>query len=176
MSASRFPTAQYTSSEFLESAGAILFHLSTRRICLLHLKKRDEWLLAKGRRKCTESRADAAIREVSEETGYSCRLLQVKLGTRATPVVEAVNTTDEPRIYEGSREPFYLTSRVVGEKNLKLIWWFIAAINEDEEEKPCEDGYDSILVGYKEALENLTFREDRDIVERAIQIVDAIGN
>lgn len=175
MSASRFPTTQYTSSEFLESAGAILFHLSTRRICLLHLKKREEWLLAKGRRNCAESRADAAIREVSEETGYSCRLLPVKLETRATPVVEDVKTPDEPRIYEGGKEPFYLTSRLVGERNLKLIWWFIAAINEDEEEKPCEDGYDRILVGYKEALEKLTFREDREIVERAIQIVDAIG-
>ena len=108
--------------------------------------------------------------------GYSCRLLPVKLETRATPVVEAVNTPDEPRIYEGSKEPFYLTSRLVGEKNLKLIWWFIAAINEDEEEKACEDGYDRMLVGYKEALEKLTFREDHDIVERAIQIVDAIGN
>lgn len=176
MSASRFPTTQYTSSEFVESAGAVLFHLSTRRICLLHLKKRDEWLLAKGRRNCTESRAAAAIREVSEETGYSCRLLPVKIDTRATPVVGAVNTPDEPRVYEGSQEPFYLTSRLVGEKNLKLIWWFIAAINEHEEEKPCEEGYDRVLLGYEEALEKLTFREDRDIVERAIQIVNGIGD
>ena len=172
MSTSRFPTTQYSSSEFVESAGAVLFHLSTRRICLLHLKKRDEWLLAKGRRNCTESRAAAAIREVSEETGYSCRLLPVTMATRAPPIVEDVNVPDEPRIYQGAEEPFYLTSRQVGAKNLKLIWWFIAAINEREEEKACEDGYHRVLVGYEEALEKLTFQDDRDIVQEAIRIVN----
>ena len=176
MAASRFPTTQYTSSEFVESAGAVLFHLSTQRICLLHLKKRDEWLLAKGRRSSTESRAAAAIREACEETGYSCRLLPVTMETRAPPAVEDVNTPDQPRTYQGGGEPFYLTSRLIGERNLKLIWWFIAAVNENGEERACEDRYDRVLVGYQEALGMLTFRADRDIVEKAIRIVEAISD
>lgn len=80
---------------------------------------------------------------------------------------------DEARTFQGSTEPFYLTSRVMGEKDLKLIWWFVAAINEHEEAKACEDRYDRILVGYEEALDKITFREDREIVEKAVQIVKA---
>ena len=93
--------------------------------------------------------------------------------TRAPPVVEDVNISDEPRSYQGAEEPFYLTTRLVGAKNLKLIWWFIAAIDEREEEKACEDGHDRLLLGYQEALKRLTFREDREIVEQAIRMVDA---
>ena len=65
MAVSRFESEQYTSEAFVESVGAVLFRLSTQEICVLHLLDRDEYVLAKGRRNCGESRQDAAIREVS---------------------------------------------------------------------------------------------------------------
>ncbi|KAL6713755.1 hypothetical protein ACLMJK_008247 [Lecanora helva] len=172
MSTLHFPTTQYASSEFVESAGAILFHISSQRVCLLRLKKRDEWLLAKGRRNCEESRASTALREVEEENGFSCYLLPVTMEIRAPPKDEGdVSLPDQPRKYVGSLEPFYLTMRHVAERNLKLIWWYIAAIRKNEEMRPSEDRYDRVLVGYEEAMGKLTFREDREILEKAIHIM-----
>jgi 8-oxo-dGTP pyrophosphatase MutT (NUDIX family) len=75
------PTTQYTSEEFVESSGAILFDLSheTKSVCLIHYTVKDEWLLAKGRRNCGESRLEAALREVEEETGYKCHVYSVTM-------------------------------------------------------------------------------------------------
>ena len=176
MAASPFSTVQNTPAEFGESAGAVLFHLSTRRVCLLHLKSKDEWLLAKGRRNCTESRSGAALREVREETGYSCRLLDVSMHTPAPSANEVdVSTPDEPGEYCGHQEPFMLTTRKLGERNLKLIWWFVAAVNGDEGHAEVvgetEAKYGRELVGYDDALQKLTFLEDCEVVARAIGIV-----
>ena len=173
MAEPRFPIAQYTSSEFVESAGAVLFHLSDQRICLLRSKQGNVWVLPKGRRNFTESRATAVVREVREETGYSCRLLPITISSRAPPMDEEdAHTLDVPRVHQRSTEPFHLTSRTMGEKDLKLVWWYVAAVNEDEEVRECEDGYERMLVGFEEAVEKLTFRVDRDVVRRAIQLVD----
>ena len=78
MAASSFSAAQYTSKSFVESAGIVPFHLAKKQICLLFHTARNEWLLAKGRRNCGESRHQAALREVHEETGLQCRLLQLQ--------------------------------------------------------------------------------------------------
>ncbi len=135
MTFSQFPTTQYSSSELVESAGAILFHQSTKRVCLLHLIFSGEYLFAKGRRNCGESRLAAALREVREETGYSCRALPVIMSTRAPPQVETEqHSPDSPRMYSNLTEPFALQIRQLGEeeRNIKLIWWYVAAVNEDE--------------------------------------------
>lgn len=66
-------TIQYTSEQFVESCGAILFDLRANKpkaVCLIHYHAKNEWMLAKGRRNCGESRHQAALREVSEETDY----------------------------------------------------------------------------------------------------------
>lgn len=64
MAISRFESEQYASEAFVESVGAVLFRMSTHEICVLHLLDRDEYILAKGRRNCGETRKDAAVREV----------------------------------------------------------------------------------------------------------------
>ena len=115
MATSRFESEQYTSEAFVESVGAVLFHLSRREVCVLHLRKRNEYVLAKGRRNCGESRKDAAIREVAEETGYSCSLLDLDMSTRAPLAVETEQLGDEARFYTGIREPFMLQLRRLGE-------------------------------------------------------------
>lgn len=82
---------------------------------------------------------------------------------------------DEVRMYVGSEEPFMLTLRGVGEGRVKLIWWFVAGVEEDGEVEACEEGFERVLIGYEEAVGMLTFREDRDVVERAVGIVRAGG-
>ena len=142
---------------------------------MLHHRKRDEYVLAKGRRNCGESRKDAAIRELKEETGYSCRLLDLDMSTRAPPAVETEQLSDEARFYTGICEPFTLQLRRLGEGDIKLIWWYIAAVNEDEpwnEEIQEGEKFAMEFYSYPEVLEKLTFQMDRDMVSRAIDILN----
>lgn len=175
MAASTSVNTQYTSSEYVESAGAILFHLSRQQICLVHLTQRDEWLLPKGRRNIGETRQQAAIREVQEETGLPCRLLPVNLMSRCTPNAEEIGfTPDVPRLYEKVVEPFMLTHRVLpGNHGIKLIYWYIAAIDEDAPMLKGEDMFTAKLFGFEEAIATLKFASDRAIVLRAMEVYHA---
>lgn len=162
------------SAAFVESAGAILFRLSTREVCVLHLRKRNEYILAKGRRNCGESRRDAALREVTEESGFPCRLLHLNMSTRAPSAVETEQLGDEARFYTGIYEPFTLQLRRLEEGDVKLIWWYIAAVNEDEPFKGDLQEREKFTVefhSYSDVLEKLTFQMDRNMVRKAIGIV-----
>lgn len=174
MAASTLANTQYTPSDYVESCGAILFKVSTREICLVHSHDRNEWLLPKGRRNIGETRQQGAIREVQEETGFPSRLLPINLESRCTPNVEEEIgfTPDKPRLFEGVIEPFELTHRILRrDQGMKLIWWYIAAINEDKSLLKGEpDLYSSKLFGFEEAIAALTFAADRKTVERAIEI------
>ncbi|KAK0516429.1 hypothetical protein JMJ35_001032 [Cladonia borealis] len=132
MAVSQFDSEQYTSEAFVESVGAILFRLSRREVCVLHLLNRDEYVLAKGRRNCGESRKDTAVRELMEESGFSCRLLHLDMSTRAPSAVETEQLGDEAHFYTGICEPFNLQLRRLKEGDVKLIWWYIAAVDEDQ--------------------------------------------
>jgi len=136
MATSSFSTHPFTS--FVESCGAILFDLrqpTTKKVCLTHYLAKDEWLLAKGRRNCGETRHEAALREVREETGYPCHLHPVTMPTRCPPAIEVGHTPDEARVYNGICEPFMLTVREIDPQSglkgdRKLIWWYIAALDD----------------------------------------------
>jgi 8-oxo-dGTP pyrophosphatase MutT (NUDIX family) len=176
MATSRFPTFQYTSEEFVESAGAVLFHLSQQKICLVNLISRNEWLLAKGRRNCGESLQQAALREITEETGFHCKLLPVTMPTRAPPSFEISDTIDTPQTYAKITEPFMITIRNLdGAHNIKLISWYIAHVDETQIGSGVAEPekFQVELFGYDETLKRLTFQEDRDVVQRALDIVVA---
>src|SRR3712207_412589 len=51
-------------------------------LCLVHRPRYDDWSLPKGKLDRGESFEDAAVREVWEETGLRCRLLQELPETR----------------------------------------------------------------------------------------------
>ncbi|KAL8667897.1 MAG: hypothetical protein Q9202_000362 [Teloschistes flavicans] len=121
MATSQFNSEQYTSEAFVESAGAVLFRLSTQEVCLLRPLERDEYVLPKGRRNCGETRHTAAIREILEETGYPCRLLHLNFLTRAPTAVETEQLDDRARYQIGICEPFTLQLRRFAEGDIKLI-------------------------------------------------------
>lgn len=50
-----------------------------KKVCLIQYHAKNEWLLAKGRRNCGESRREATLRELREETGYSAYLHPVTM-------------------------------------------------------------------------------------------------
>ncbi|KAL7954557.1 hypothetical protein V8C34DRAFT_317196 [Trichoderma compactum] len=134
MAGSHFESQQYTSESFVESAGG-----------------RDECVLPKGRRNCGETYRETALREVTEETGFACRLLPVNMDARMPPAVE----TEQ-------------------QNKVKIIWWFVLAV--DEQVLP-EETMDDILYmadfySYTDVLNMLTFQMDRDIVKKAIELVE----
>ena len=58
-----------------------------------------------------------------------------------------------------------------------MIWWFIAAVDEDfapDTESLGEERFDVEFFGYEAAVEKLTFHFDREMVKRAIAAVQAV--
>ncbi|KAI0077485.1 hypothetical protein K474DRAFT_1684266 [Panus rudis PR-1116 ss-1] len=176
----------YTSEQFVLSAGAIPFLRSssshtTTKILLVHHTKKDEWLLAKGRKDQGEDLAAAATREVFEETGYRCHLLPIpRLPTRApvpTQVAGDLHQPDIVRIHENSTEPIAITVRPTG-VNVKLIFWYVGYVNgADVDDVPSgthmeAEGFGrAAFFDVEEALERLTFQGDRDLVRLAADLM-----
>ena len=178
MAASPFPSSQHFSENCVESAGAVLFHLSTKRICMLHLTSKDEYLLPKGRRNIGESRQQAAFRELEEETGYASYLLPVTMPSRAPPAIETEQSSDQVRTYTAVVEPISVQIRQLKDdaREIKLIWWFAAAINEEKpvkEDRPGGERYEVKFYSYEEAVTRLTYQPDRELVGRVLQLVKA---
>ena len=124
-----------------------------------------------------ESRGEAALREVREETGYCCRLLPVTMKSRAPPAVETEPFGDVLRTHSNITEPFALQiRRLETEGDVKLTWWFIAAVDQDKapnKDRPGEEKFNVDFYAYEEAVKKLTFQMDRDMVQRAIDTVKA---
>lgn len=176
MAQSKFSTIQLFSDHFVESAGAVIFHLPKKEICLVRCGTGGEWLLPKGRRNCGESRHEAALREASEETGFNARLLTVNMSTRALPTIELEDYPDKPREFDHIAEPFVLTTRQLGERNHKLIWWYIASVDEQTalgEIHPGDEKFEATFFSYVTAVDKLTYELDKEIVRKAIELVTA---
>ncbi|KFA46210.1 hypothetical protein S40293_07162 [Stachybotrys chartarum IBT 40293] len=146
MATSRFETEMYVAEKFVEGAGTVLFRLSTRQVCVLRPLHRDEYVLPKGRRNLGESRRTTAIRETTKETG------------NALPLVAS--------------QP--VQTRRIGEGELKLIWWFMAAVIEDEPVGQREEHkFEVEFHDYDTVLEILTDKDDRELVRKAIELTKA---
>ncbi|EAU31850.1 predicted protein [Aspergillus terreus NIH2624] len=173
-------TTQYTSEQFVESCGAVLFDLSSpqkKKVCLIHYHAKNEWLLAKGRRNCGESRHEAALRELREETGYSAHLHPVTMRTRAPPRDEQGHMPDKPRAYPELTEPFMVTMRQLGGEgtnDVKIIWWYIAALDEGVSGAvgEAEEEFSALFFPLEEAVQKLSFQNDRTVLQKAIALVD----
>ncbi|KAF2832850.1 hypothetical protein CC86DRAFT_364867 [Ophiobolus disseminans] len=177
MAQSRLPTQQYPSQSFVESCGAILFDLSdpsAKRVCLGNIISKNEYTLPKGRRNINESRKDAALREVYEETGYRCKLLPVTMATRATAPDDDADVADESRIRDGLTEPFMCTVRELSvQTGVKVIWWYVAVLDRDGGERgQGEEKYKPEFFECGEAVGKLWFETDREILRRAVEIVE----
>ncbi|KAH0497870.1 hypothetical protein TgHK011_005152 [Trichoderma gracile] len=124
MAASSVSSTLLSADKLVESAGTILFRLSTCEICILRHLELDQYVLPKGRRNLGESRQEAALRETTEETGLPCYLLPVDLVCRVTPSIQNEHVPDEARLFKGACEPIAMQQRRTGDAT-KLIWWMI---------------------------------------------------
>ncbi|KAK1253280.1 hypothetical protein MKX07_001357 [Trichoderma sp. CBMAI-0711] len=173
MAAPAVSTTLLPADKLVESAGTILFRLSTCEICILHHLKLDQYVLPKGRRNLGESRQAAALRETTEETGLPCYLLPVDLVCRVTPAIQNGDLPDEPRLFKGACEPIAMQQRRSGNVT-KFIWWYVAAVSEGEPVNQHEEhNFEVQFCSYDEAVKKLTFKDDCDLVKMAIRLAEA---
>jgi 8-oxo-dGTP pyrophosphatase MutT (NUDIX family) len=181
MALSHHQTLQYLSGNFIISAGSILFRKrpsaepdsSALEICILHHLTEDEWLLPKGRKDRGETIEQAAIRETYEETGYPCHLWPQRMPTRAP--APGINDTHYAEVVDNITEPVAVAIRDLGEGRAKLIFWYIA-LAEDGAEKVAgsqmeNENFESAFLDIPTVLERLTFQNDREVVQQAVDIV-----
>lgn len=113
------------------------------------------------------------ICETTEETVVSCYLFTVDLVSRVCPTIETKYVPDEPRLFKSACEPIAIHQRKVGDDEIKLICWFVAAINENETPRQHEEHkFEREFPSYDNAVQNFTFECDRELVKRAIYLVD----
>jgi hypothetical protein len=92
--------------------------------------------------------------------------------TRA-PLPSSSAFDDKPKMLESSCEPISVQIRKLpGERNFKIIWWFITGVLDDQASKESGtllqyENYESIFLSAPEAIKRLTFEKDREIVELA---------
>ncbi|KAF8590731.1 hypothetical protein K439DRAFT_1381505 [Ramaria rubella] len=176
MAASTFPTTQYFSPNFVLTAGAVLFRRSPRglEVCILHHLTKNHWLLAKGRKDRGESLEVTALRETFEETGYPCRFMSgLTMWTRAP--LAGSNEKDTAALVANATEPFAVTSRDVGPGSVKFTWWYIAETTgapKQEGTQTESECFASEFFDVKTAVRRLTFASDREVVEKAVRIVE----
>ena len=166
---SRYPSKWYTSEEFVEAIGVVVFHSSQKKIQLI--RSDDKWVLGIGRRRCAESRHDAVVRVIKALTGYSCHILPLTMETRA-PI--GPSPRDQPHLCENVTEPFVVNVLNKGEQDVRIVNWYVAALDEDlyENGPAVEKDCESELFNYEAAKEKLAnVPSSRGLVKLAIQLV-----
>ena len=178
MAESSFVTRQYASEQFVESCGAVLFVSSepqNAKVYLVKLLSTKEWMLPKGRRNVGESRKDAALREVAEESGLQCRLLPVTMPTKACAPDDPADVPDEARTQIDITEPFMCTVRELPKGNgTKIIWWYIAVLEYDAHSRraPGEAQFRPEFFTADDAVQKLHFESDREVLRKAVNIIN----
>jgi 8-oxo-dGTP diphosphatase len=109
-------------------------------LVLVHRPRYDDWSLPKGKLLRGESDRDAALREVEEETGLSCELLE------ELPVVEYVDSGGRPKVVR------YWRMRVAGESTFE----------------PTPEVDAVRWVPLSEANDLLTYPHDRELVRHVL--------
>lgn len=87
-----------------------------------------------------------------------------------------MNHKDRVRVEDNITEPFVVTVRNMQDKGTKFIWWFIGRVQGNGAEKvlgtqTSTENYVSEFFDAEDALKRLTFDNDREIVQKAWDIV-----
>jgi 8-oxo-dGTP pyrophosphatase MutT (NUDIX family) len=130
---------------YRRSAGGVVYRWRGRRVevCLIATAGKTRWQLPKGRIERGETREEAALREVQEETGLEGRIEEL-LGEISFRYVRK----HRKRIHK--RVVFFLMAYVDGS-------------TDDHDDEVDEARFFAI----EDALDRLTFESERDMVSRA---------
>jgi 8-oxo-dGTP pyrophosphatase MutT (NUDIX family) len=127
-----------------QSAGGIVID-ENNRVLVLRRPSRNEVRLPKGHIKAGESRLEAALREVAEESGYTGLIVLADLGHQVVKFE-----------YQGRR--------IVRDE-----YYFLLGFQDtNQDEKPAgEPQFESDWVSWAQALAELSFSAEREWVRRA---------
>jgi len=131
---------------FHQSAGAVVF--SDNRCLVIRRADREEWILPKGHLEEGEDPAEAAAREVKEETGIDIRVREHIGETRYR---------FGPGLQHRKRVEWFVAEQVAGTLTLEAIFSEGAFVDEEE------------------ATARLTHEADRSIVTRAFAVARGWG-
>jgi hypothetical protein len=88
-----------------------------------------------------------------------------------------VNNNHRVEVAEGLVEPMAVTIRELREGKIKVIFWFITVaengVERVEGSQMEGENFDSNFLDAKVAIERLTFQSDRDVAQKAFDIVEA---
>jgi 8-oxo-dGTP pyrophosphatase MutT (NUDIX family) len=136
------------------SAGAVVFKQEKERKYLLlykkaHEKYKEQWGFSRGNIEKDEDEKEAAEREIEEETGL-----------------------DDLKFAEGFKEKVKFFYRKEGEMVYKEVIWFIAETKKEKVKLSFEHN-DYEWLPCKEAIERLTFKEDKKLLEKADKFLES---
>lgn len=134
----------------ISSAGGILFRKKKRgvEIALIAVKDKNLWTIPKGTVDKDENVEDAAIREIREETGLTGR------------IVESIG---EKSYW------FYLKDENI--KYRKTVMYFLLEYAEGTIEDTCIEVDDAQWFLIDDAVQKVTYRNDKDIIAKARDII-----
>ena len=55
---------------------------------------------------------------------------------------------------------------------MKMIWWYVAAVDEEAEVGKGEAEFEAEMLGFEEISDKLTFQSDREVVAKAVEIFE----
>ena len=130
----------------LHSAGGVIYRKTdnTFKIALIAIKDSTVWTLPKGIIDKDEKPEQTAVREIEEETGLTGRITD-KLGEKS----------------------YWFSLKGENVKCRKTVTYFLLEYIEGAITKQCTEVDDAIWIDIDEALKQLSYKNDREIVEKA---------
>lgn len=128
--------------EILAAGGLVIdIETATPRVLLVHRPRYEDWSFPKGKLDPGETVERAALREVAEETGLTCRIVR-KL---------AVFRYDYRTRNKGQLRP-------------KVVHYFLMERVSGEIHVPGEEVDQAVWFGIDEAVKKLTYVQDRELL------------
>ena len=128
--------------EILAAGGLVIdIETATPRVLLVHRPRYEDWSFPKGKLDPGETVEQAALREVEEETGLTCRIVR-KL---------AVFRYDYRTRNKGQLRP-------------KVVHYFLMEHVSGEIHVPGEEVDHAVWFGIDEAVKKLTYVQDRELL------------
>lgn len=130
-------------SEVLAAGGIVIeAEIGFPRVLLVHRPRYDDWSFPKGKLDAGETVEQAAVREVEEETGLTCRIIREVATLR-----------------------YAYRSRNKGPLRPKKVHYFLMERVTGEIRVPGEEVDQAAWFDIDDALRNLSYERDRELLE-----------
>jgi len=139
--------AEAAGEEVVRAAGGAVWRwgASDIEVLLVHRPAYDDWTLPKGKVQEYEDEADAALREVAEETGIECEL-GAELST-----IRYTDRNGRPKV---------------------VRYWAMEVYGQSAPFRPNDEVDKLLWLNVEKAVDKLTYERDRDVLEALMDATD----